>query len=133
MKIFELLSGTTQPTDPASSGATAPMANPAMGAMPNPSMGAGAPAAGTNPAAPMQTAGLASQVGNFFSTPQPIGGAKPPAAAPTPVAPNGQPAQNSGSVFGNRMFGNSAVGQTLDKVNGGLTGTLPKPAQPPQQ
>ena len=127
MKIFELLSGETQsPENPAS--ATAPMVNPSS-AMTTPTVGtptAGTPNAGTpTPNAPMKTAGLGSMIGDFFSTPHPIGGTQAP-TPPTPTTtPSGQPVQTPGSIFGQRMFGNTAVGQTLDKINTGL--------QPPKQ
>lgn len=121
MKIFELLSGATEPSESPTQSATAPITTPSM----SPTAGTTPGTTGTNaPGAPMQTAGLGSMIGDFFSTPHPIGGNTPQAPTPT-TTPSGLPAQTSGSIFGNRMFGNSAVGQTLDKINTGL--------QPPKQ
>lgn len=135
MKIFELLNP-DQPTDMGAGSPTAPMT--AGGAMPagtNPTGGPGMAAANatgasmtgtSNPSQPpMQTAGLGSMISDFFTTPQPIGAAKGTPATPAPPTPGQPPAQSSGMI--SRPFGNTAVGQTLDKINGGLQGNPPKP------
>jgi hypothetical protein len=116
MKIFELLTGTTQPTPTSSMSPTAPMANTP------------ASPSGSQPA-PMQTAGMWDKISNFMTTPQPIGGnaAQTPSAPVPTTTPSGAPAQTSSSIMP-RMFGNSAVGQTLDAVNTGLGA-----GKPPQQ
>lgn len=112
MKIFELLTGTTGTQEQQPIGMTS---NSAMAA------GTSTPAQ-----APMQTASLWDTVKNFATTPHPIGGqanANPGGAAGGEANPNpqvnaaGQPIQTPGSVLGQRMFGNTGVGQVLDKIN----------------